>query len=463
MTLKLYNSLSKKKEDLKPLKNKIKMYSCGPTVYDNPHIGNFRSFVFFDLLKKYLNFLNFDVQHVMNVTDIDDKIINKCCGKIKNLELMTKKYFESFKNDANKLKIDLPNQVPFATDHIDEMINLIEKLILKGHAYKTEDGSVFFKIDSFKNYGMLSKIDFSQLSKTDRIKNDEYDKNSINDFALWKSRKVNDGDIFWNSPWGNGRPGWHIECSAMSLKYLGAQFDIHCGGIDLLFPHHENEIAQSVCATNKTFAKLWVHCEHLLINGSKMSKSLNNFYTLNDIIKKGYNVNTIRFFLISSSYSHKIDLNDVNLNSSNSALKRIQDFYNRIFELSKGDVEIDDNKIMNTQLIVDFKIAMNDNLNMSKALSVIFNYIKKINIKLDKKQMTYKESILTLAALNKIDEVLGVIRSSEIKLSKNDKKLIEERNLARKNKNWDRADEIRLFFKKKGIDIDDSEAGIIIK
>ena len=194
-----------------------------------------------------------------------------------------------------------------------------------------------------------------------------------------------------------------------------------------------------------------------------MSKSLNNFYTLNDIIKKGYNVNTIRFFLISSSYSHKIDLNDVNLNSSNNALKRIQDFYNRIFELSKGDVEIDNNKIMNTQLIVDFKIAMNDNLNMSKALSVIFNYIKKINIKLDKKQMTYKEAILTLAALNKIDEVLGVIRSSKIKLSKNDIKLLEERNLARKNKNWGRADEIRLFFKEKGIDIDDSETGIIIK
>ena len=463
MTLKLYNSLSKNKEELKPLKNKVKMYTCGPTVYDNPHIGNFRAFVFFDMLKKYLNFLDYDVQHIMNVTDIDDKIIKKCCGNSKNLNTITKKYFENFKIDAKKLKIELPKQIPFATDHISEIINLIKKLIKKNHAYKTDDGSVFFKIDSYENYGILSKIDFSQLSKTDRVKKDEYDKNFVNDFALWKSRKELDGDVFWDSPWGEGRPGWHIECSAMSLKYLGSEFDIHCGGIDLLFPHHENEIAQSVCATDKKFSKFWVHCEHLLVNGSKMSKSLNNFYTLNDITKNGFDLDTIRYFLISSSYTHKIDLNETNLKFSKSSLKRIKDFYSRLLDLSKGNIEIDNDEIMSSSIIRDFKIAMNDNLNISKGLGVIFNWIKKINIKFDNKQISSKEASLIIGILNKIDNVLGVIRTSAIKLSQNDKKLIEERDKARKNKNWERADQIRLFFKEKGIDIDDSESGIIIK
>ena len=462
MTLKLYNSLSKNKEELKPLNNKVKMYSCGPTVYDNPHIGNFRAFVFFDMLKKYLNFLNYDVEHVMNVTDIDDKIIQKCLGSSKSLEIITKKYFKNFKTDAQKLKIELPQKIPFATDHISEMIDLIKKLIKKNHAYKTDDGSVFFKIDSYKNYGILSKIDFSQLSKTDRVKKDEYDKNFVNDFALWKSRKENDGDVFWDSPWGEGRPGWHIECSAMSLKYLGSEFDIHCGGIDLLFPHHENEIAQSVCATDKQFAKLWIHCEHLLVNGSKMSKSLNNFYTLDDIIKNGFDTDTIRYFLISSSYSHKINLNETNLKFSKNSLKRLKDFYKKLSDLSKDDIELDNDKIMSSSVINDFKIAMNDNLNISKGLGVIFNWIKKINIKFNNKEISSEEASLIIGILNKIDDVLGVIRSSTIKLSQNDKKLIEERNIARKNKNWERADEIRLFFKEKGINIDDSESGIII-
>ena len=305
MNLKLFNTLSGEAESFKPLDDKtIRIYSCGTTVYDVPHIGNFRAFLFFDLVKRYLRFLGYEVNHVMNITDIDDKIIARCDEEGKTLAELTNKYRAAFEKDAASLRIHLPDTLPAATDHIDEMIDLIKQLIDKDYAYLTDDGSVFFKIGSFPNYGRLSNIDTSQLSSTERVTDDEYGKENPQDFALWKAWKEEDGEIEWESPWGNGRPGWHIECSAMSMKYLGEEFDIHCGGVDLIFPHHENEIAQSVCATYKLFVNFWLHCEHLLVNGSKMSKSLQNYYTITDLINRGYTASAIRYLLTSVSYTH---------------------------------------------------------------------------------------------------------------------------------------------------------------
>ena len=270
------------------------MYTCGPTVYDVSHVGNYRAFLFFDLVKRYLRFLGYNVKHVMNITDVDDKIIARCVREDVSLETLTAKFTDVFKTDAEVLGIELPELLPKATEHIREMIELIKALIHNNHAYITDDGSVFFKIDSFDGYGGLSRIELDHLASTKRVADDEYGKENPQDFALWKKWKEGDGEIGWDSPWGRGRPGWHIECSAMSMKYLGEEFDIHCGGVDLLFPHHENEIAQSICGTGKSFVQTWLHCEHLLVDGAKMSKSLGNFYTVNDVTERGHSATALR-------------------------------------------------------------------------------------------------------------------------------------------------------------------------
>ena len=277
-----YNSLTKKKEQFEPISDgKVKMYTCGPTVYDFSHIGNFRTFLFEDLLKRVFIAFGYEVDHVMNITDVDDKTIKKSVIEKKELKDITSHYTEAFIKDIKSLRILEADTYPNATDHIDEMIEMIENLIKKGHAYQIDDGSVFFKIDTFSKYGALVNIEKSNISNDLEI-SDEYSADNANDFALWKSYKEEDGKTYWDSPWGRGRPGWHIECSAMSVKYLGSHFDIHCGGVDNKFPHHENELAQSCCALDSPFVNYWLHSEFLMVDGNKMSKSLNNFYVLSD-------------------------------------------------------------------------------------------------------------------------------------------------------------------------------------
>ncbi len=285
--LQFYNSVTRKKEPFIPIEEgKVKLYTCGPTVYDTAHIGNFRTFLFEDFLKRVLIARGYKVLHVMNITDVDDKTIKKTVEEGKSLSEITSHYTDLFNHDLKTLNILPADHYPAATNHVDGMIKMIEVLIEKCHAYKTDDGSVFFKIESFKDYGLLTHINMAEMQQSDRVDSDEYGLDNPQDFALWKAYKEEDGDVAWDSPWGKGRPGWHIECSVMSMAFLGDHFDIHCGGVDNKFPHHENEIAQSVCASDTPFVNTWLHSEFLMVDGGKMSKSLGNYYCISDLIEK---------------------------------------------------------------------------------------------------------------------------------------------------------------------------------
>ena len=460
MSLKLFNTLSGKLETFKPLDGEtVRMYSCGPTVYDVPHIGNFRAFLFFDLVKRYLRFLGYDVNHVMNITDVDDKIIARCDEEGKSLSELTSEYRETFEKDAISLRIDLPDTLPAATDHIGDMIDLIKELIDKDYAYVVDGGSVFFKIGSFPDYGRLSNIDASQLSSTERVTDDEYGKENPQDFALWKAWKEEDGEIVWDSPWGRGRPGWHIECSAMSMKYLGEEFDIHCGGVDLIFPHHENEIAQSVCATDQLFVNFWLHCEHLLVNGAKMSKSLQNFYTITDLINRGYTASAIRYLLTSSHYRHKVDLTEEHILAANQAVNRFQDFRRRLEKLATSS----SGNESDLPVLDEFRKAMNNDLNIAKAMGKVFDWIREVNRKIDSNDLTAEEADRSLEVLNKIDDVIAVVRDDDPGISDEEATMIDEREKARQEKNWSRADEIRDYFRSKGFELEDTPDGTILK
>ena len=460
MSLKLFNTLSGKSESFKPLNdNTVRIYSCGPTVYDVPHIGNFRAFLFFDLVKRYLRFLGYEVNHVMNITDIDDKIIARCGEEGITLSELTNEYRTAFEKDAVSLRIDLPDTLPAATDHIDDMIDLIKQLIDKDYAYLTDDGSVFFKIGSFSNYGRLSNIDTSQLSSTERVVDDEYGKENPQDFALWKAWKEEDGEIEWESPWGRGRPGWHIECSAMSMKYLGEEFDIHCGGVDLIFPHHENEIAQSVCATDKLFVNFWLHCEHLLVNGAKMSKSLQNYYTITDLINRGYTASAIRYLLTSSHYRHKVDLTEEHLLAASQAVNRFQDFRRRLEKLATSSSRHE----ADLPVLDEFRKAMNNDLNIAEAMGKVFDWIREVNRKIDSNELTTEEAGSFIEVLDKIDSVIAVLSDDKPEITDEEATMIDEREKARQEKNWSRADEIRDYFRSRGFELEDTPDGTILK
>ena len=326
--LKLYNTLSRRKEIFKPIKNnKVGMYTCGPTVYYYPHIGNYRAYIVADILKRYLKYKGFKIDHVMNITDVDDKTIRDSQKQNLSLKEFTSKYEKAFLEDLNTLNIQKPDRLARATEHIKEMENLIKKLIDKGFAYKGKDNSIYYSISKFKDYGKLSKIKIKELKAGARVKQDEYEKKQVSDFALWKAWDKEDGNVFWETEFGKGRPGWHIECSAMSSKYLGDQFDIHTGGIDLIFPHHENEIAQSEGASGKKpFVKYWIHNEWLLIEGKKMSKSFGNFYTLRDILNKGYSPMSIRYVLLSTHYRQQMNFTFKKLDAAKNSLQRWGNF-----------------------------------------------------------------------------------------------------------------------------------------
>ncbi len=460
MNLKLYNTLTGSLETFKSLKKgTVRMYTCGPTVYDVPHVGNYRAFLFFDLVKRYLWFLGYEVKHVMNITDVDDKIIAKCVKENVSLETLTAKFTDVFKTDAEVLGIELPELLPKATEHIKEMIDLIKVLINNNNAYKTDDGSVFFKIDSFDDYGSLSEIELDHLASTERVADDEYGKENPQDFALWKKWKEQDGEIGWDSPWGRGRPGWHIECSAMSMKYLGEEFDIHCGGVDLLFPHHENEIAQSVCGTGKSFVQTWLHCDHLLVDGAKMSKSLGNFYTLNDVMERGHSAMALRYLLTSSHYRQKVDLTNEHLYSAGQAVQRLQDFRRRLVEAA-GKVT---SHQAESPVLADFSSAMKQDLNVSEGLAVVFDWIRETNRKIDSQNMSPNEAAAGLIALERIDSVLSVLTDDLIQITDEEQALVSEREVARKAKNWSRSDEIRDIFRTKGYELEDTPKGTVVK
>ena len=464
MALHLHNTLSRKVEPFTPLDpdgRKVGMYCCGPTVHDFAHIGNFRTFVFADLVRRYLEFRGYDVNHVMNITDVEDKIIR--CVREQNTTLAeyTAKYQEAFFADLKVLNCTDPHHIPKATDHIPEMIDLIGKLMERGIAYQAADQSIYFSIEKYQGcgcqYGRLVKLNFEEMRRGERVSDDDYEKESVADFALWKARVKEDGEVFWPSPWGEGRPGWHIECSAMSMKLLGKNFDLHLGGEDLIFPHHEDEIAQSEGATGEPFVKHWLHGAHLLVEGKKMSKSLGNFFVLQDLLEKGFEGREIRQLMISAHYRETFNFTLSGLEGARKAMARIDECISKLREAA-GDITAEPAP----EVIEKFTAALDDDLNVSSAWAVVFDWVRDCNRRLAENVMDSMTAAAELAAWERIDTVLGVGRREEEAPSEFIV-LMDERTEAREAKDFSRADAIRDELAEQGWTIEDTPKGPRLK
>ena len=457
--IQFFNTLSGKVEPFKPLTpGEIKLYTCGPTVYDYAHIGNFRAYIFEDLLKRFLVFMGYKVIHVMNITDVDDKTIKGANSEGVKLQEYTKKYTDAFFEDIKILNIAKADHYPQATEHIPDMVKMIQGLIQKGYAYK-KDGSVYFSIAKFPDYGKLSKMDLKELRPGQRIESDEYEKESAQDFALWKNKK--EGEPFWETKIGSGRPGWHIECSVMSSKYLGETFDIHCGGVDNIFPHHENEIAQSEAYSGKTFVKTWLHCRHLIVDGEKMSKSKGNFYTLRDLLKRNLDTSALRFLLLSTHYRKMFNFTFDALEQASASLQRIKDF---LYELENRSFEEGENKRI-SKLINDmnkkFKRGLSDDLNISVALTAIFEMIRKVNTLIFQGKVYRTDAENLVSSIRSLDQVLAVLpKEKEMGLPSEMMNRIEKREKARQENNYKLADEIRKELLQQGIVLEDTKDGV---
>jgi len=477
MALKLFNTLSRSVQEFAPLDpagKKVGMYCCGPTVYDFAHIGNWRTFVFADLVRRTLEFSGYDVKHVMNITDIEDKIIKRVRENKTTLREFTGQFETAFLDDLKALGCREPHVKPRATEYIAEIITLIEKLIARGVAYKAPDGSVYFSITKYQgcgcHYGQLLKLNFDEMRAGERVSSDEYEKESVADFALWKARVPDDGDIFWPSPFGEGRPGWHIECSAMSIKVLGESFDLHLGGEDLKFPHHEDEIAQSEGGTGKPFVKYWLHGAHLLVEGKKMSKSLGNFFTLRDLLAKGFTGREVRYLLLTAHYRETFNFTLDGLAGAKTALARIDECVGKLRELagtpnfrsaSSGSPLVDQE--IGVPLLANFTAAISDDLNISAAWGAVFEWVRETNKKLAENSLSAPDAAANLAAWDKIDSVLGISVKTETEVPAEILALAEARTEAKKAKDFKRADAIRDELKAKGWIIEDSPKGIKLK
>lgn len=445
--MKLDNTLSQKIEEFKPIeKNQVKFYTCGPTVYDYAHIGNLRTFIFEDVLRRTLEFFGYDVKQVMNITNIDDKTIARGQGKKAEFDQLTKKYEEEFWADLVKLNILKPKETPRATEYIEKIVEFVKDLINKGFAYKGEDGSIYFSIEKFADYGKLSKLDKSGIQAGARVSQDEYTKENSADFVLWKAWNEKDGEIFWQTELGKGRPGWHIECSAMSQDKLGETIDIHAGGVDLIFPHHENEIAQSEARTGKKFVNFWLHAEHLLVDGKKMSKSLGNFYTLRDIVEKGYDPLDFRYLCLGAHWRDKLNFTWDSLEAARNTLTRARKIINSHPELDSGSI--------NSNYLDKFKSALENNLNLPEALSAFWQLLRDEKISASDKKATAMEMDKVFA--------LDLDKTSNEEIPAEIQKLATERQKAREVKDFTRADEIREQIEKLGYIVEDSEGSFKI-
>ncbi len=487
MILRLFNTLSSSIEPLVPAgNNTLTLYACGPTVYDYGHIGNFRTFLHVDLLRRFLEQQGTQVRHVMNITDVDDKIIRNAAAAGLPIDEYTPRFEQAFLEDLDALGCLRPTIMPHATENIPEMVDLIERLHRQNLAYKTEDGSWYFRIAGDPEYGKLSKKDLTGNTAGARVDVDEYEKDSASDFALWKSAKP--GEHAWTTALGTGRPGWHIECSAMAMKYLGETFDLHAGGEDLMFPHHENEIAQSESATHRTFARHWMHVRFLLVEGRKMSKSEGNFYTLRDLLLQGYKASAIRFLLLSVPYRHQLNFTFDGLAESTAAVERLRTFRDRIL---KGGFP----EGMNTQLaeqtgaaVADFTAALADDLNTAEARAALFELVRVVNTAADHGTLCTENVTPIVEALARFDEIFAVLDDHDLAITRRALNwaeregrlddaapelrvrmdlsdadidgLIDERNQARRARNFARADAIRYDLAAKGILLEDSKDGV---
>ncbi|MDF2577762.1 MAG: cysS [Chlamydiales bacterium] len=468
--IQLFNTETRKKEILQPLQDGfVTLYTCGPTVYDFAHIGNFRAYVFEDLLKRALEFFGLQVKHVMNLTDVDDKTIRGALKEGISLNAYTSRYVQAFFEDIKSLNLKPANHYPPATEYIPSMIRMIESLLEKKHAYKGQDGSIYYAIKSCPCYGKLShlRLDELQAGASERVLADEYDKEHASDFVLWKALdQERDGYIFWESPFGPGRPGWHLECSAMAIDLLGETVDIHVGGIDNMFPHHENEIAQSEAHTGQTFVRHWMHCEHLLVNNHKMSKSLGNFYTLRDLLSKGYSGLQVRYFLLQGHYKTQLNFTFEGLDAAKSSLQRLHDFIWRLEQIQPltqfnlSDNSLDD-LINNSR--TKFAEALADDLNISVSLAVLFDFVREVNSKIDSSTVGHLEAQKILNYLHKLDEVLGFLFVPVQEIPSEILQAVERRQQARIAKDWKLADELRQWVIAQGYTIEDSAQGQRVK
>ncbi len=463
MTLRLFNTLTRKKDVFKTVEpNRVKMYNCGPTVYNFAHIGNFRAYVASDILKRYLLYKGYSVKQVMNITDVDDKTIRDSQKEGITLKEFTQRYTKYFMEDLESLNISKPDIMPKATEHIKEMVEMVKILLEKKIAYKAED-AIYFDISKLKDYGKLSRIDVKSNKAGARVNQDEYDKENANDFALWKLYDKSDGEVFWDTEVGKGRPGWHIECAAMSMKYLGMPFDIHTGGVDLVFPHHENEIAQAEAAYGKKFVNFWLHNEYILVDGKKMSKSLGNFYSLRDVLKKGYDSTAVRYLLMSSHYRQQFNFSFEGLNASRSSIDRLNELVIKLRAIEETDVSDDFTEGLIQKAKQGFSEAMDDDLNISLALSRIFDFIRIINQHIMDEKICRESADKIIDLLRSIDSVLGVMDFSEHKVPEKIKTLAEKRLEARKKKDFELADKLRDEIREAGFSIDDTADGYQLK
>jgi cysteinyl-tRNA synthetase len=460
--LRFRNTLSGKVEEFRPIREgEVRLYYCGPTVWDYGHIGNFRSAIAADILRRYLNFKGFKVTHVMNITDVEDRIIAKSQEAGLSIDDYTAKYIDALWEDFDALGCERPEIVPRATRHIPEMVALIEKLLESGHAYAS-DGSVYYRIASFPEYGKLSKINFAGniAGRSDRIDTDRYEKEDARDFALWKE-PASTTEPAWDSAIGRGRPGWHIECSAMSMKYLGETFDIHAGGIDLVFPHHENEIAQSEGATGKEFVRYWIHFEHLKVDGETMSKSKGNYFTFRDVAARGYSGGAVRYFLLSVPYNKQINFTFDALDGAAKTLAGLRDFKARLGE-AKTTPGINEALHEATVAAADeFEAGMDDDLNTSVALAVIHNLTRVVNTALARKKMQAENKIELVELLKRFDSVLNIFGDDQREMLDSEiQNLIDERQEARRRRDFARGDEIRDELAGRGIILEDTKDGV---
>jgi cysteinyl-tRNA synthetase len=487
MTLRLFNTLSGQVDELVPADGQaLRMYACGPTVYDYGHIGNFRTFLQIDVLRRFLKLTGIKVRHVMNITDVDDKIIRNAAAAGIPIGEYTSKYVEAFFEDLEALRVERPEQIARATEHIDQMVELIQKLEEAGAAYKTDDGSWYFRLAAFPEYGKLSKKDLSGIEDGARVDVDEYEKDSARDFALWKAAKP--GETSWDSPIGRGRPGWHIECSAMAMEYLGDSFDLHAGGEDLMFPHHENEIAQSESVTHKPFARHWMHVRFLLVDGKKMSKSDGNFFTLRDLLLKGYKASAIRLALISVPYRHQLNFTFDSLTEATNAIDRLRTFHQRINGGTFPPGENEDIHVAARKARVEYLSALANDLNTAEARAPIFDLLRVGNTAIDQGRFFAGDREAVLKVLADFDAVFDVIEDRDAEPTRRAvewaersgrqadvapellarqgltddaiEALIAERTQAKKHRNFARADQIRKELTEKGIVIEDSKDGV---
>jgi cysteinyl-tRNA synthetase len=487
MPLRLFNTLTGQLDELVPSDGKaLRMYACGPTVYDYGHIGNFRTFLQIDVLRRFLKLTGIEVHHVMNITDVDDKIIRNAAQAGISIGEYTAPFERAFLEDLAALKVQLPELLARATEHIPQMVKLVEKLAAAGAAYQAEDGSWYFRLASFPEYGKLSKKDLSGMEDGARVDVDEYEKDSARDFALWKAAKP--GETSWDTAIGRGRPGWHIECSAMAMEYLGESFDLHAGGEDLMFPHHENEIAQSESVTHKTFARHWMHVRFLLVDGRKMSKSEGNFYTLRDLLLKGYKTSAIRLALISVPYRHQLNFTFDGLIEATNAIERLRTFHQR---LTQGKFSPGANPELQSAAAsaqAAYMAALSNDLNTAEARAPIFDLIRAANTAIDRRELFVADRDAILAVLASFDAVFDVIEDDDAEPTRRAlawaekagrmadvapellarqsltdeaiEALIAERTLAKKQRNFPRADQIRTDLAEKGIVIEDSKDGV---